>query len=170
MKQIFLERMELIFETRKSELLSQRRHLEEQLNTIQDETKKLQERACSLDPSYTMILQGINEQLQEKEKERRYLENQLHDQEISGFENSRDFQQFCLHLIEHLGDLLSISKNLEEKRIIFSFVFREIPTFQEIVNRTPQVYPIFALDAKKEPSMKEDSYVNPNWQGGSESN
>ena len=78
-----------------------------------------------------------------------------------------NFKQFSLYLIEHLGELLSTSQNLEEMRIVFQFVFSEIPTYSEIINRTPPMYPIFLINKpKKEPTVMVDSCINLNWQGG----
>jgi hypothetical protein len=53
-------------------------------------------------------------------------------------------------MLEHFEVLLSQSKNFDELDIIFRFVFQERPTYKQIVNRTPELYPIFALQSKKE--------------------
>ncbi len=171
LRQIFMDRLELLFNSKKSELVSQRLEIENRLKSVMVAISNLQEKACAVDPSYTMILKNINEQLESLDKERQLLEIQLQDQEARGFDNLENFQRFCLHFIEHLGELLSTSQNLEEKRIIFQFVFSEIPTYQDIINRTPKIYPIFVISkTKKESPIMEDSCINPNWQGGSESN
>lgn len=52
----------------------------------------------------------------------------------------------------------------EEKRIIFQFVFIEIPTYQEVVNRTPKVYPIFAYASQQKNSREGILETNLNWQ------
>ncbi len=53
--------------------------------------------------------------------------------------------------------------------IVFQVVFSEIPTYQDIINRTPKVYPIFVMNKpKKESPVMEDSSVNLKWQGDCE--
>ncbi len=171
LRQIFLDRLDIIFEAKKSELLSQRNDMAKRLKSIEDNMTGLQAKACAVDPSYSLILKNINDQLVTLDKERQLLEQQLQDHEAKGFDSIENFQRFCLHFIEHLGELLSTSQNLEEKRIIFQFVFCEIPTYQDIINRTPKVYPIFVMNKpKKESPVMEDSSINQNWQGGSGSN
>ena len=50
--------------------------------------------------------------------------------------------------------------------IVFQVVFSEIPTYQDIINRTPKVYPIFVMSkTKKESTVMVDSNVFPKWQG-----
>lgn len=171
LRQIFMDRLELLFNSKKSELASQRMEIENRLKSVMVAISNLQEKACAVDPSYTMILKNINEQLESLDKERQLLEIQILEQGSRGFENLENFQRFCLHFIEHLGELLSTSQNLEEKRIVFQFVFSEIPTYQDIINRTPKVYPIFVMNKpKKESTVMVDSNVFPKWQGGWESN
>ena len=166
-----MDRLELLFNSKKSELSARRIEIENRLKSVMVAISNLQEKACAVDPSYTMILKNINEQLESLDKERQLLEIQLLEQGSRGFENLEKFQRFCLHFIEHLGELLSTSQNLEEKRIVFQFVFSEIPTYQDIINRTPKVYPIFVMNKpKKESTVMIDSNVFPKWQGGSESN
>lgn len=49
--------------------------------------------------------------------------------------------------------------------IVFQVVFSEIPTYQDIINRTPKVYPIFVMSkTKKESTVMVDSNVFPKWQ------
>lgn len=49
--------------------------------------------------------------------------------------------------------------------VVSQFVFSEIPTYQDIINRTPRVYPIFVMNKpKKESPVMEDSTVNLKWQ------
>jgi len=70
-----------------------------------------------------MILKGINDELQALNTERNMLEGRLQDQGVKRFENVESFKKFANNLIEHLPNMLSEAQNLEEKKLIFQFVF-----------------------------------------------
>jgi hypothetical protein len=45
------------------------------------------------------------------------------------------------------------SQNYEELSLLFKFIFKETPKYDEIVNRTAPIYPLFSLNSKKEPQL-----------------
>ena len=59
LRQIFMDRLELLFNSKKSELASQRLEIENRLKSVLVAISNLQEKACAVDPSYAMILKNI---------------------------------------------------------------------------------------------------------------
>ena len=61
-----------------------------------------------------------------------------------------DFIAYGKHLMEHLEELLmpkGNSTNLHTQRALFSLVFEEMPTYQDILNGTPKLSLIFQLSS-----------------------
>jgi len=84
--------------------------------------------------------------------------------EANNYLNTEWFKEFSFNLLEHISILLKQKQNFEELQVIFKFVFKEIPTYNEIVNRTTPIYPIFSLNSKKEPQINWSSSLNLLWQ------
>ena len=55
------------------------------------------------------------------------------------------FIQYARYLMEHLGDLLLDSRNMNMQQALFGLVFDELPTYTEIVNGTPKLTLVFEL-------------------------
>ncbi|PLX27646.1 hypothetical protein C0583_00195 [Candidatus Parcubacteria bacterium] len=51
----------------------------------------------------------------------------------------RAFIKYAKNIMEHPGEMLKDSENVNEKRTLFEFVFDGMPTYQEIVNGTPKL-------------------------------
>ena len=49
------------------------------------------------------------------------------------------FIKYTKNLMEHPGKMLEDSENINEKRALFEFVFKVMPTYEEILNGTPQL-------------------------------
>lgn len=63
-----------------------------------------------------------------------------------------------------MTEILKESKNFEELDLIFKFIFKQTPTYKQIVNRTAPIFPIFAWNTKKELPKIENSSLNLKWQ------
>ncbi len=57
----------------------------------------------------------------------------------------RAFIEYTKNLMEHPGKMLEDSENLNEKRALFEFVFKVMPTYEEILNGTPQLSLAFEI-------------------------
>ncbi|MBP7773917.1 hypothetical protein KA071_02390, partial [Candidatus Gracilibacteria bacterium] len=100
----------------------------------------------------------------ELSKEQEALESQIAISENSDFENPEMFKDYCFYMLEHFKELLSIRQNHEELRAVFGFIFKEFPTYKDVVNRTPAVYPIFVLVSQQKNSQEGILEENLYWQ------
>jgi DNA invertase Pin-like site-specific DNA recombinase len=163
-KTLLAERFDIIFQKRKEELSKHKEAYKGQLVRIQKEFDDTRAKIRNINPSLTYILETLNTDLEELQKQKVEIEEKLKYYENSKIWEVRGFKEFCFNIIEHLWDLLQESQKHEEKETIFKFVFKEVPTYAEIVNRTPKMYSIFASVKEKEPSKIESSSENLLWQ------
>lgn len=163
-KTLLAERFDIIFQKRKEELSKYKDTYRWQLVRIQNEFEHTRAKISIINPSLTYVLETLNAKLEELQKQKVEVEEKLKYYENSKIWEIGGFKEFCFHIIEHLWDLLQESQKHEEKETIFKFVFKEVPTYAEIVNRTPKMYSIFASVKEKEPSKIESSSENLLWQ------
>lgn len=163
-KTLLAERFDIIFQKRKEELYKHKNAYKAQLVRIQKDFDDTRDKIRNINPSLTYILETLNADLEGLQKQKVEVEEKLKYYESSKIWEVGDFKDFCFYIIEHLWDLLQESQKHEEKETIFKFVFKEVPTYAEIVNRTPKVYSIFASVKEKEPSKIESSSENLLWQ------
>ena len=169
LKNIFEDRFDKIFEENKNDILKNKDILEDRLWDIIIE-KKSQVSAIPNILNYSKVLEEVNKKLEKLDQEELDLKTEIWKLEESNSIHNTWFKEFSFYILEHLTDLLKQSQHHEEIDLIFKFVFRETPTYDEIVNRTAKVYPIFALNKQKELPENESSSEKVNWQPQGESN
>ncbi len=135
------------------------------LNQITDQENKI-DTALNL----PKVLERINDKLVQLEAEQEDINSEIDKMKTNNYVDPQWFKKFCFYILEHFEVLLKDSQSLDEIQLIFSFLFQERPTVNQIVNRTPNLYPIFALNNKKEPQLNWSSSVNLKWQPHLESN
>lgn len=71
-------------------------------------------------------------------------------------EDIKAFITYTKNLMEHPGKMLEDSENINEKRALFEFVFRVMPTYEDILNGTPKLTLAFEItsDLKKLKSLQ----------------
>lgn len=57
----------------------------------------------------------------------------------------RGFRKYAEHVMEHPSEILTNADNMHTRRALMSLFFTEIPNYQEILNRTPKLQPLFRL-------------------------
>lgn len=166
-KEILEERFDKIFELNKDDLSIQKDILKKNLEEKRLERKKLETSIpsiCSM-PNMQRVLESINKQLDSLDVIETNIETQLQNIENSNILNSQTFKEFSFYIIEHLWKLLRQSQNLEELKVIFQFIFPKTPEYDEIVNRTAKVYPLFSLESQQKNPSEEEFSQNLKWQG-----
>ncbi len=58
------------------------------------------------------------------------------------------YQNVAGYLMEHLEDLLICEGKAYQQEKVFELLFEEFPTYEELLNGTPKLSPIFALNTK----------------------
>jgi hypothetical protein len=124
----------------------------------------------SIDPGLTYILASIDGKLNELNHEKDQIVSEIQSFDEENFSDPERFKEFCFYVLEHMTELVHASQNFEEIRTLFRFVFKETPTYDQIVNRTAPIYPIFAITSQQKNSREGIFEKNLNWQGGSGSN
>ncbi len=164
LKEIFLDRFEMIFTENIKEVEENKMNLANNLNKVTKEIKELENKICNIDVSNTRILKVIENNLWELEEQQNNIIRQIVKFDEWGFTNINGFQKFCFNLLEHLDILAIQSQNIEELEVIFKFIFKETPTYNQIVNRTPELYPIFALQSQQKILHEGEFLENTGWQ------
>lgn len=133
---------------RSVELRSRRQSIKEKLIAVESKEaiKLLEEELQSVDKELTDITTVRNKQ-EGKEKEISYL------------------IQYAGYLMEHLEDLLICEGKAYQQEKIFGLLFEEFPTYEELLNGTPKLSPIFALNANSSIS-KSDLVTRPRLERG----
>jgi DNA invertase Pin-like site-specific DNA recombinase len=164
LKTIFIDRFDHIFTENKTELINKRKVFEDRLSEINNQIAKQEANLDSIDTNLTRVLKSIEKKLEKLDWEKESLEKKINSFNEAKFDNPEKFKKFCFNMLEHLPKLLKQSQNFEQLDLVFKFVFTETPSYDEIVNRTASMYPIFALNSKKELSKIESSSLNLKWQ------
>lgn len=94
----------------------------------------------------------------ESQTVRRMLEDQISslDMEIKNAESERTHIEFneksikafrvnAEKLMEHPAEIIKNEENLTRKRYLLGLFFEELPTYQDILNKTPKLTPLFKL-------------------------
>ena len=84
---------------------------------------------------YEKRLEEIDADIRTKEKFR--SKNELTEQQI------QKFLEMARYLVEHLEELLIDSENIYRQQALFGLVFEKLPTYEEILNRTPKLSLVF---------------------------
>ncbi|MBD3279245.1 MAG: hypothetical protein GF390_00870 [Candidatus Pacebacteria bacterium] len=65
---------------------------------------------------------------------------------------------YAEHFVEHLEELLIARDNLAQQTALFEFLFKEMPSYEKVVNGTPNLAPIFKLN--QQPALSKSQLVN----------
>ncbi len=89
----------------------------------------------------------------------KHLEGELErlELEIGTLQNRRDRKEseeveiqtlinYCMYFMEHLKDLLIEGTNQLKDAAMFGLIFNEVPTYEDLVNGTPSLAPVFELN------------------------
>ena len=82
-------------------------------------------------------IDSLDAQIRQAENERGTIE--LHERSI------RAFRHYAGEVMEHPSEILTGADNLYTRRALLSLFFEEVPTYQEILNGTPKLQPLFRL-------------------------
>lgn len=72
--------------------------------------------------------------------------NQVENKEIKALASVEE----AAHLIEHLEDVLIDKDNVKNQEILFHLIFKELPTYEDLVNRTLNLQPLLKLKSTGE--------------------
>ncbi len=56
-----------------------------------------------------------------------------------------DFVKFAMQIVEHPDKMLKMTEDIEVKEVISSLYFEKIPTYSDVVNRTPEMSVVYKL-------------------------
>ncbi len=160
---LFEDKFDEIFEGNRAKINSKLKQLKDRKIKITKEIKQIEDKIYSFDTIMMRTIKIFEKKLCELEKEVSKIEQSIWECEGSDFIKPEKFKEFCFSVLEHLGEFLKQSQSLEELSLIFQFVFKETPEYNDIVNRTSPLQPIFALQSKKEPQIIWSSSVNRKW-------
>ena len=123
----------------------QKKH-KEQIKTSKDIARTIQDKRTELETLYEKLERATKEIVERRLEEK--IENL--DTEIKKLEKERnqseatehDFMSYlkhALHLLAHPGEILLKPRKKEEQQAIWSLVFEELPTYEEIKTGTPKL-------------------------------
>jgi len=103
--------------------------------------RKLESFELAESPITRRILEGqienLDKQINDAEEERGQIE--ITERSI------RSFVRYAKYVMEHPSDILTGIDNLHSRRALLGLFFEEVPTYQEILNGTPKLQPLFRL-------------------------
>lgn len=164
LRELFLDRFEIIFSENIKQVEVYRNWLNSNLKWIINEITDLEGKIVSVDITLTRILQKIENRLKTLEDQKEEIELKIRECNNWNFEKLDTFKEFCFNILEHLDVLAMQSQSFEELEVIFKFIFRETPTYNDIINRTPNTYPIFYLQSQQKNPPEGEFSVNIDWQ------
>lgn len=91
-----------------------------------------------------IVKKAIEKRIEELEKQILKTQEERHDVEITEC-NIKEFINRAKYLMEHLESLLLCSQNMTKQQALFGLLFKEFPTYEELVNGTPKLSLIFEL-------------------------
>ena len=163
LKTIFEDRFNIIFEENKKDLLKNEKELKENLKVITLKKEELENSIESL-IKLPKVLESVNKKLEKLEVEEQKIMIELDNlKDNEKLENTK-FKDFAFYLIEHMAEILRDSQSFEELQTIFKFTFQETPTYNQIIKRTPKLYPLFALQSQQKNPQNGDLVENLKWQ------
>jgi len=92
------------------------------------------------------ILQKQNEELQNIKIEIHTIQKEL-DNDSNNY-NLNEFKHISNFVLTQLDKLAIKKENPEIIKLVFSLIFTETPTYEEIKSHTNKTYPIFALHSQ----------------------
>ena len=116
---------------------------------------------------YPEILQKQNEELQSIKIEITTIQKEIDNQ--SNNYNLEEFKTISNFVLTQLDKLAIKKENPEIIKLVFSMIFTETPTYEEIKSHTNKTYPIFALQSQISDKnlKKSDDYLK--WQACADS-
>lgn len=163
-KTIFTDRLWMIFEQNKWLIQEKTKLLKNELNSVIESINDLESKILNIDISLTRVMQTIEKEIEVLEIKKDRIESKIESYTKANYDNIEQFKDFSLYLIEHIAEIMEQSQNYEELALLFKFIFKETPKYDEIINRTVPIYPLFSLNSKKELSNIENSSLNLKWQ------
>ena len=161
---MFMENIDMVFEENKSKVVEYRKSLKEEMRKVDNDINNIESNICNINPNLIKILETLEKQFNKLEDKKNELVEKINSYNEENIDNLEEFKKFSVYLLEHMSEILKQSNNFEELDLIFKFIFKETPTYKQIVNRTAPIFPIFALNTKKDLSQNEKSSWNLKWQ------
>lgn len=166
---VFFDRFEYIYEENKKELTIHIDRLKYNLSSVDKKIKEYEEQIPDI-IKYKEVLERVNNDLVNLKIEKDKILHSIEEENNKNFNDVWKYKEFCNYILEHLEDLLNDSKTFEEIDTLFKFIFKKTPEYNEIINRTFDIWPTLALGFKKEHSVFECSTTNHIWYPQRESN
>lgn len=91
-----------------------------------------------------VVIKKLEEKIDKLEQEIKNTQTQRDKIEITEYDIS-NFIKEAKKIMEHPSEMLINTENSIKKQALFGLVFEETPTYEDILNGTPKLTPIFAL-------------------------
>ncbi len=141
-----------VYRKRQKEVLSTSVRIDNNVADLKSEKERIVEKLISTNSEITTKI--LEDKIEKLDKE--IKEVKMHRDKLELTEN--DIEAFIRHanyLIEHFEELLLDNTNIQRQRALFSLVFEETPSYQDVLDRTPKLSLIFQ---QKRTSQKEKSH------------
>ena len=93
-----------------------------------------------------VVIEKLENKIERLEEEIKNAQDQRNKVEITEYDIS-SFIKEVKRIMEHPSELLLNNDNPTKKQALFGLVFEETPTYQDILNGTPKLTPIFAISS-----------------------
>ncbi len=117
-------------------------HIQETVQTLKAEQAQLFDSFIAT--QNPVICEKIEQRVEELERKISHAEKRQETMDITKDDIRLSFQ-YAGKTMEHPQDMLKNNDNLHEQAVLASLIFEQLPTYEKILNGTPQLSPIFVL-------------------------
>ena len=160
---LFNDVFDELFDENKRDLAKDKIILENRLKEIKSNINKEENKMDSV-IGYPRLLKKINDNLEILDEEKIKIKEEIRNFNKMKYDNLDRFKEFCFYILAQLDNLVKNSQNMEELQLIFKFIFKEVPHYQQIINRTLPLRPILAFQSQQKNPQNEDFNTNLKWQ------
>ena len=144
------------YERKKEEVINCSSNIDQNISEL--EIKKKQMINKIINTNSEVVIKELEKEVESVEEEIIKSKNQKNKIGINKYDIT-EFIDHSKYLMEHREKMLLNSTNVQKQQALFRLVFKELPTYHDIVNGTPNFYPMFELSGNNK--MQKSPIVPP---------
>jgi site-specific DNA recombinase len=149
---LFEESFKEVYESKRGDAITKSRKAEEYVSSLLREQEQLSETikvvsSSKLRKKYEQDFEKLDDKITKARKKRAEDERKEVGIKLK--------LKYAVYLMEHLEEVLIDRDNIVAQQQLFSLVFTELPTYDELVNGTPKLEPLFKLNDKSDLSKSQ---------------
>lgn len=153
---LFQEVFMRTYRKKRADTIKETSNINQHVSSIEVQQSNIADKILSL--TSEVMIKKLEDKYEELELEKEKARHQRSEAELAE-DTAREYLKYASHLIEHPKKLLIDQENLHRQEAMFALVFKNLPTYTEILNRTVDLHPLFKL--KRDSVTTKSRMVNP---------